>query len=865
MQYPTGELFPLVLIRIHRHNGVMASTPNEPQTSMPSAARYQPLVVVLAAAAVGVGVDRWLGVPLALWWAAAAAAWLGWLGAWRCGRDRTAALGLLLAVAAVAGAWHHCRWSLFALDDLGAFARCVPQPSCIEAVALGGPARLPAGEHDPMQIIPRGDRTRLELAVLGIRDRAAWRVASGRAVLLVEGHLLGVRAGDRVRLFAQLAAPPEARNPGHWDQADYARADRQRSTLRTGYPDCVSVVRRAGWLAPRGWIDAARGAGEEMLWRHLGPRQAGLAAALLLGDRDELGAERSQAFRETGTVHLLAISGLHVGMLAVAVAALMRILRVPTIQAALVVAVVAIAYTLLTDARPPAVRATVLVLVWTAARVLGRRAFSFNALAAAGLVVLVLNPAELFRIGTQLSFLAVATLMWFGPNWTGPRWFVPNWFGLGHRDDPVARLIEETRPRPIRSLRHGLHCMWCVVVASLTIWLVGLPLLMAKFHLCTPIAVPLGVLLWLPVGVALTSGFVLLGLGWLCAPLGMLTAWLCNTSLAAINWIIDFAQNLPLGHFWTSGPAEWWLVGFYGTLGALAAVPALRPPRRWVVALLVAWIGVGCVAATLRPRPPLECTFLAVGHGAAVVVGLPSGGTLLYDAGCFSSPYAGAQAISECLWQNGARQVDAVVLSHADADHYNALPELLQRFSIGTVYVSPMMFVDENYPLEKLREAIDAAGVPIRQLRAGDRLDDGAGCRIEVLHPAGLGVLNNDNANSLVLTVEYGHRRILLPGDLEPPGLDDLLAEEPWDCDVLMVPHHGSRRSNPPGLAAWCMPETAVISGSLNPDPTATEAAYEAAGATVYNTARVGAVRVAVGPALECGGRSPLSIGEDSW
>ena len=98
------------------------------------------------------------------------------------------------------------------------------------------------------------------------------------------------------------------------------------------------------------------------------------------------------------------------------------------------------------------------------------------------------------------------------------------------------------------------------------------------------------------------------------------------------------------------------------------------------------------------------------------------------------------------------------------------------------------------------------------------------------------------------MSVEYRGRRILLPGDLESPGLDDVMAELPLDCDVLMVPHHGSRRSNPPGLAAWCTPEVAVISGGLDPDPSATEAAYRESGVEVFNTARVGAVRVTIGP-----------------
>jgi competence protein ComEC len=99
-----------------------------------------------------------------------------------------------------------------------------------------------------------------------------------------------------------------------------------------------------------------------------------------------------------------------------------------------------------------------------------------------------------------------------------------------------------------------------------------------------------------------------------------------------------------------------------------------------------------------------------------------------------------------------------------------------------------------------------------------------------------------------VLLIEYSGRRILLTGDLEPPGLDDVLAEEPIDCDVLLVPHHGSQRSSPPGLISWCRPEVAVISGSPARLHPATETEYRAAGIRLLNTGQTGAVEVVIDP-----------------
>jgi len=818
----------------------MSAAATQPETEPPRAAAYQPLVIVLVAASTGIMADRLLGLALAAWWTTAGVAWVAWIALWRRRRDRTACVLLLLSVAACAGLWHHLRWSLFAQDELGRYARPAAQPACVEAIAIKGPRRLPAPPYNAMRIIPPLDRTRIEVKLVGIRDGARWRPASGRARLTVDGHLLGVYAGDRLRIFAQLSAPRLPQNPGDFNYAAYHRTRRRLSQLRSEYPDCVTVVGRGHPLNPRRWIDHVRSAGRRLLRRYLDERRAELAATVLLGAREEIGTRRMQAFTETGTVHLLAISGLHVGIVAGALFLGLRLVLVPRSRAVLVVAAATVLYTVLTDARPPAIRATILVLMLCASTYLARRAIPFNSLAAAALVVLVLNPADLFGTGVQLSFIAVAGLMWFAPDW----------LGLASGQGTLDRLLLQSRPWPLRTLWVFWRGARYLMLASVMIWLVTLPLVMARFHVFTPVGVVLNTLLWLPMAFALVSGFGVLVFGWLLRPLGAVFGWCSNGSLWLLESCVQTARDVPLSHFWVPGPANWWLVGFYGGLGALAAFPAIRPPRRWCLALLAGWIAIGFMPAALRGhRDRLECTFLSVGHGCAVLIELPSGQTMLYDAGQFGSSEYGARSVAASLWSRGITHLDAVLLSHADADHYNMLADLLERFSVGVIYVSPVMFQFESPPIVALHRAIQESGVPVREVFAGDRLQAGDECLIEVLHPPRRGLPESDNANSIVLAIEYRGRRMLLPGDLETPGLDALLAEEPWDCDVLLAPHHGSRRSDPPGLSAWCTPEWVIISGSVNSYQPETAATYRAAGAQVLHTAEVGAVNVTIAPA----------------
>ena len=236
------------------------------------------------------------------------------------------------------------------------------------------------------------------------------------------------------------------------------------------------------------------------------------------------------------------------------------------------------------------------------------------------------------------------------------------------------------------------------MLVSLAIWLVICPLVMARFHLVSPVAVMLGPVLALPVAFSMAAGFGIFALGWIAPGVAALLGWFCDANLALMARCVTAARVWPGGHFWVPGPSGWWLAGFYGAPVWWVLAPGLAPPRRWRVALGAAWvaIGLGAALAGHRSRDRLDCTFLSVGHGEAVVLELPGGQTMLYDAGRLGSPESAARAISGFCWSRGITHLDAVVISHADTDHYNALPELLEKLTVGVVYVSPVMFEHPN-------------------------------------------------------------------------------------------------------------------------------------------------------------------------
>jgi len=798
--------------------------------------RQQPLVWVLLACSAGMVADRGLPFSFPAACAGALLALVLWLSMRRWRGQMLVTGWLLLAVALTGAAWHHLCWRLFRSDELGLAAAEEARPVAIEAVALGTPRRL-LPLRDPLLAAPAEEQSLLTVEVVGVRDGRVWKTASGRASVLVDGRLQPLTVGARLRIFGVFSSEVRPLNPGEFDFAADRRCRRELCRVRCDSTAClIPAPSGAGWR-PGYALHWLRAQGNALLWKYLDHDQAGLASAVLLGSREQIDSGRLQNFVVTGTVHVLSISGLHVGILAAGFWFLARWGWLPRRATLCLAMVLVIWYALLTESRPPVVRAAVLISVICVARLLGRRAFDFNTLSLAGLIVLAMNPTSLFNTGTQLSFLAVATLA------SSQRWS----YALSRPEDPLQRLISQSRPWPVRIGRRVGGLCWQLVLASAAIWIVALPLVMYRFHLVSPIAVVLNPIIWAPMGVALFAGFGVLLFGWILPPAAVVCGWACDRSLAGVENCVHLGLQLPHGHAWTPAPALWWVLAFYAGLGLTLAVPRLRPTRGWGIAILAVWFAIG-FALTLGPlaRPhrsdDVVCTFVAVGHGTSVLVELPDGRALLYDAGRLGASASSVRPIAAVLWSRGITHLDAVIVSHADSDHYNALPELLQRFSVGVVYVSPLMFRDPSEALDVLRQAIESQSVPLRELDSTDRLR-AEGVVLEVLHPPRRGVLGSDNANSIVLRITYEGRTILLPGDLESPGLEDVLAESPLDCDLVMAPHHGSVRSNPRGFSRWSTPEWVVISGGRAGDMEQLRGAYQRSSTRALHTQMDGAIQ----------------------
>jgi len=798
----------------------------------------QPLVPLALVLVVGIALDR-AAAPGGYWAAIGAIGVIGWWIASRRDAWRWGTVGLLLGFAAMGGAWHHAHWRWFDVAEVGRFAPLESTPICLEGVATDAPIRQGSPAPTALRAIPQGEKTQVRLRVTRLRDGDDWRGLSGNIDLIVDGHLLAVHVGDRLRVFGQIRRSSQPRNPGQFDFAADARADRSLARVRCQSPDCVRRLESGSRFSPWRWLADTRVAIEQTLWRQLGHRRAPIAAAMLVGARQGVSRDRAETYRRTGTLHVLVVSGLHVGLVVGLFYVAARIGWFPRRGTLLVVMVLIAAYALLAGARPPVVRAAVLAEMICLSAICGRQVLAINSLAAATLVVLCYSPAELFRSGPQLSFIAAATLIWFGNRQLDRR-----------KPDPMARLLASVRPLHARFVRALASWAGLVLLATLAVWITTAPLLATRFNLLSPVALPISLAVFPLVSIAVVAGLLLVTVGGIAPPAAPLLAGCCGWAIDTLQWAVDVAHAAPGGSIWTPGPYAWWTIGAYVLL-ATGLVLGSRPRVAIRLTQLgLAWIAVGFLSAIASDHRPagLRCTFIDVGHGCSVLVETPTGQTLLYDAGSLGSPSAASETIAGVLWNKGIQRIDALVLSHADVDHFNATPGLLDRFAVAGVYVSQTMFAEVapekpfSGPAELHRSLIRSA-TPLFELRQGDQLTLGDAAA-KVYHPIDGDTGGSDNSRSLVLAVEFDGRRVLLPGDLEAPGLDDLITQAPYDCDLLLAPHHGSARSDPPGFASWSQPEWVVVSGGIGADTASAGASYTAAGANVLRTANSGMIEV---------------------
>ena len=830
-----------------------------------------PLVPIAVAASTGILLDRNLQVPLAGGLTAAGARVCWHLRCTASGpRPLLGFLYLWTGCAALSCAYHHWWRASTAPDDVRHMAYEEGRPARLRGLVESPPSVTTDSRPDPLRSMAKKASTRFVLRVTASQDLANrnWRTASGLVQVNASGLLAELAAGDAVEIVGRLSLPEGAENPGGFDYASHL-SDRQISALLSVRdPGSVMVRDRDRVWSLTAWPAIVRGWGQDVLTGAIPAPHGDLAAALLLGDSPGMTTDDWDLYLRTGVIHVLAISGQHLVVLAGLLWAGLRLARVRRRRGALLVAAVLFLYAIVAGGRPPVMRSAWMVLAYAGSVLLQRPTHPANTFALAWLLVALTNPADLFNAGCQLSFLAVGVLVWGVPGIASMSQLAR--LGLFAAHDPLQQVINESRPWPLQLLYGLRRQIGEAYVMNLVVWLAVTPLVAFHFHLVSPIALLLGPPLVLLTSIALLAGFAVLLLAPIAGPLAWPFALVTRWSLYGCAELTQFGANhLPGAYFYVPDIPAWWLGLFYAALllGLATRIPE-RFPRAAFAALLGS-LAVGLLV-TLRPfrTSDFRCTFLAVGHGGCAVIEMPRGHVLLYDVGSIAGPDVARRHIAPYLWHRGIRRIDELILSHADLDHFNGIPDLLERFRVGQITHTPTFPQRDLDAVPVVLAAIERHGIPMRVVSTGDRWDADS-LSIEVLHPPTAGPEGKENVRSLVLLVRHRGVSILLTGDLEEAGLAQVLALPPHPVDVLMAPHHGSARSNTTELARWASPRLVVMCQGRSDDTSAAARAYARTGSTVLGTWPHGAVTVRQDSAgawidtFRTGQRVPVSGGRE--
>ncbi len=633
-----------------------------------------------------------------------------------------------------------------------------------------------------------------------------------------------VEYGDWIRFQAVLRRPPDAENPG---ELSLRRSLAREGIYSVAYLDDPGRLQVLGNFKPSRLIYLAVHLKRRLEWvfeQTLPPVAAGVLKALVFGDREGLPERIAQDFRDAGVVHILSVSGLHLGFVAMLLTAICKVLRLKGLWAALAAATGVAGYALLTGWQPPAVRAAIMWMAGVGATIFGRERAGLPALTLAAAGILFANPLALFDVGFQLSFAATWGIVALAPSlWKSGR-------DGGMTAGGGFKGFLSIRELP----RWFLRVLRASMAVSAAAQLATLPLSAFYFNRFSVVALLANLFLAPLSGVIVQAGLTagVAGLIWL--PLARLWQAANVVFILVFVKLAAFFGKVPGSVLEMATPPLWFCILYYA--GLVCVVRGLQPvtapwqSRRVRQGVLLATLGLAAVVPWMGAwrfaSPWLRVTFLNVGQGDAIHLQLPGGFQLLVDGG--GRPEAsgvgvdiGERTVLPYLRRLGVRRLDMIFITHRHADHVRGLIRVMEAIPVKELVEGerePKYQGEDDSGYEELLAAAKKRGVHIRTVTAGDAFLFGKRSRLEILSPGPAGQVWNAGENDLSLVIRLSYRRfsLLLTGDRELSKGSVLGNRADLSATVLKVPHHGSREALGREFLTRIHPKAAVISVGRN-------------------------------------------------
>jgi len=693
----------------------------------------------------------------------------------------------------------------------------------------------------------------------------------GRIRLTVSGDAPNLSAGDRIVFLGRIRSIRNFSNPGGFD---YKRYMAFKKVWGSAYvPEHkLTLIEKNVEKGVGAIISGARHRMSNLIDQIGDKEQQGVLKALIVGDRNAISPELRKAFNRVGAGHLLAISGLHIGIIATASFLFFKwmlshirffLLNAWTKKGAVVLSIVPVlVYGLLSGMSPSTQRAVIMVVVFLMAFLFEREHDLINTLAMAAMMILIVHPPSVFSISFQFSFAAVLAII-YGLSRLPPLW-------------PSG----QNRTRKNKWSKAAIKLYYFFMTSFFAI--VGtLPLVMRYFNQVSLVGLPANVI-FIPL-----IGFVVVPLGIMAVfiyPLTVSGALVClkagSAVLEYVIMIINFISGWTFAAIKTVTPNYLEIFCFYVLFWALLNLKSvqIRTPLALskdqssqsknsiqkpvvMVALLTVLMFSADVGYWMYQRywhDDLRVTMIDVGHGNASLLELPYGYNMLIDGGGFSDNRVfdvGASIVAPFLWQKKIRTIDSIVLSHPNSDHLNGLIYIAENFHVKNVWTNHE--TANTYGYQMFMETIKKNNIQMPAYNKITGVHDINGVHIDVLYPQvdfiekkEIETWRNLNNNSLVLKISFGATSFLFPGDIKARAEYELVSMvgNKLKSTILLAPHHGSKTSSTEPFLEKVNPDVVVISSRWRsrfgfPHPLVLKR-YKAKGGRVLETAHNGAVSV---------------------
>ena len=629
-----------------------------------------------------------------------------------------------------------------------------------------------------------------------------WHRIGGK-IIVSSQRVLNIHSGDVVAIKGKVVKIGGLRNPNKFDVRSYYQLAGIVGKIYVDTPEAILFIRSVSGLdVRRQVVDKVRDYMRTTIRSLMSGEEAELARAMVIGEREGIGLQSNENFMNTGTIHILSVSGLHVGFFTGILITIVALLRIPHRLRFFVISPFLMFYAMVVGMTPSIERAVIMAIVVLFGTFLQRRTNLLNSLGFAALVILIFKPNELYSPGFQLSFAAVISIAFFYQ-----KIITLTQFGL-----------------PSINERPFVQFLISMAALSFSASLGTIPLIIYYFMRISTVSILANILI-----VPLAGLFTLMTFTFLL--LNLVSSGLASVYAAASQGIgfCLLKVNELLGSFSSSriviADGRILFIIFY-ILWTVATISfgGKSLSKKLVFSILLG-IDLILIFSILHSGPKATLYILDVGQGDSIFIDLPGGKNLLVDAGMrFGRSDVGEKVVVPFLKRMGVERIDYFVVTHLHSDHMGGAASVLKNFTIGQ-FIFPEQITKSKSWMEAY-EAARSHGVRMRNIRCGMVLDSGDIYRIYVLHPnkhyvgeRGVSFSRRFNDGSIVLKIYIGNRTILLQGDIEKKVEHELtLAFGPFlRSDVLKVGHHGASTSSSKEYIESVRPEYAVISvGAAN-------------------------------------------------